>query len=54
MVSEIKTLVMRDISKLDGSSTDSSYFFFSLNEKYFKCKFLMNYLIRKILLKDIP
>jgi hypothetical protein len=47
-------LVVKVISKVEGSSIDSSNFFFSLYEKYFRCKFLITFLNKRLRLKDKP
>lgn len=51
-MSDVSILTMSPISYPEGSSCESSYFFLSLNEKYLRCKFLINYLGRKLPLKD--
>ena len=49
---EVSIFTMSPISYPEGSSCESSYFFLSLNEKYFRCKLLMNYIAPNLPSKD--
>ena len=51
-MSDVSIFTMSPISYPEGSSCESSYFFLSLNEKYFRCKLLMNYIAAHLPWKD--
>ena len=51
-MSEVNILTTSPISYPEGSSCESSYFFLSLNEKYLRCKLLINYISQHVPLKD--